>query len=282
MIQFSLVLLVLGLLGLTMALCTEGLAWWRYCFLRGEATAQVTDEVPAAFDTSKGTVLIRNEDGSSNPVESTMDRSVGHAPFYHWLFERGKFQYVLQWEAEGKRWQGHYRYLKKKGIWEEADDHVPKPGDLIFYDWQDDSGKGDNTGNPDHVGIVEKISGDTIIVIEGNYANSVMRRHIRIGARYIRGYGVPKYTVSTTEPVPDKKEEGFTMKMRYLSRGCKGEDVKGLQILLNGRGYNCGTVDGDFGSRTDKALRLYQSCNKLEVDGVAGPQTMGSLLGVEA
>lgn len=121
MIQFSLVLLVLGLLGLTMALCTEGLAWWRYCFLRGKATAQVTDEVPAAFDTSKGTVLIRNEDGSSNPVESTMDRSVGHAPFYYWLFERGKFQYVLQWEAEGKRWQGHYRYLKKKGIWEVGD-----------------------------------------------------------------------------------------------------------------------------------------------------------------
>ena len=168
--------------------------------------------------------------------------------------------------------------LKKKGIWEESDDHIPAPGDLIFYDWQDD-GKGDNIGNPDHVGIVEKISGDTIILIEGNYQNSVMRRHIRIGARYIRGFGVPKY--AEEEAVEEKKQEGFTMEMRYLSNGCKGEDVKALQILLNGRGYSCGAVDGDFGSKTEKALRRYQTAEKLGVDGVAGPQTMGRLLGVD-
>ena len=167
--------------------------------------------------------------------------------------------------------------LKKKGIWEESDDHIPAPGDLIFYDWQDD-GKGDNTGNPDHVGIVEKISGDTIILIEGNYQDSVMRRHIRIGARYIRGFGVPKYAEETA--VEKKKQEGFTMEMRYLSNGCKGEDVKALQILLNGRGYNCGTVDGYFGSKTEKALRRCQTAEKLGVDGVAGPQTMGHLMGV--
>ena len=168
--------------------------------------------------------------------------------------------------------------LKKKGIWEESDDHVPQPGDLIFYDWDDSTGKGDNVGNPDHVGVVEKISGDTIIVIEGNYQNSVMRRHIRIGARYIRGFGVPKYDAEAK--AEEKKQEGFTMEMRYLSKGCKGDDVKALQILLNGRGYSCGTVDGDFGTKTDKALRRYQTAEKLGVGGVAGPQTMGRLLGV--
>ncbi len=169
--------------------------------------------------------------------------------------------------------------LKKKGIWEESDDHVPQPGDLIFYDFQDD-GKGDNTGNPDHVGIVEKVVGWNITIIEGNLRNAVARRVLQVNDQFIRGYGVPKYGSNTAESVLEKKEEGFTMEMRYLSKGCKGEDVKALQILLNGRGYNCGAVDGDFGSRTDKALRLYQSCNKLDVDGVAGPQTMGNLLGV--
>ena len=69
---------------------------------------------------------------------------------------------------------------------------MPKPGDYIFYDWQD-SGVGDCTGSADHVGIVEKVSGTSITVIEGNYSDSVKRRTISVNGRYIRGYGVPKY-----------------------------------------------------------------------------------------
>jgi len=38
---------------------------------------------------------------------------------------------------------------------------------LQINDWNDD-GKGDNKGHSDHVGIVEKVSGDMITVIEGN------------------------------------------------------------------------------------------------------------------
>ena len=82
--------------------------------------------------------------------------------------------------------------LKDMRIWQENDAHVPAPGDLIFYDWQD-SGKGDNTGAPDHVGMVEKVSGKTITVIEGNYHDSVKRRTIQVDSKYIRGYGVPDY-----------------------------------------------------------------------------------------
>lgn len=82
--------------------------------------------------------------------------------------------------------------FKKLGAWQENDAHVPQPGDVIFYDW-DDSGSGDNTGGSDHVGIVEKVSGSTITVIEGNYSNSVKRRTLTVNGKYIRGYGVPKY-----------------------------------------------------------------------------------------
>lgn len=81
---------------------------------------------------------------------------------------------------------------KKKGIWVENDAYVPKPGDAILYDWQD-SGAGDNTGTPDHIGTVEKVSGTTITVIEGNYSNSVKRRTLQVNGRYIRGYICPKY-----------------------------------------------------------------------------------------
>lgn len=78
------------------------------------------------------------------------------------------------------------------GEWDENDARVPKAGDIIFYDW-DDSGRGDNTGWPDHVGIVEKVSGSTITVIEGNKGNAVGRRTMQVNGKYIRGYGVPKY-----------------------------------------------------------------------------------------
>lgn len=81
---------------------------------------------------------------------------------------------------------------KKKGIWVENDAYVPKPGDAVLYDWQD-SGSGDNTGTPDHVGTVEKVSGNTITVIEGNYSNAVKRRTIQVNGKNIRGYICPKY-----------------------------------------------------------------------------------------
>ena len=82
--------------------------------------------------------------------------------------------------------------FKKLGSWQENDAYVPQPGDVIFYDW-DDSGSGDNRGYSDHVGIVERVSGSTITIIEGNMSNAVGRRNLKVNARYIRGYGVPKY-----------------------------------------------------------------------------------------
>ena len=82
--------------------------------------------------------------------------------------------------------------FKKLGEWKEKDSYKPAAGDVIFYDW-DDSGKGDNAGWPEHVGIVEKVSGKVITVIEGNKSDAVGRRSINVNGKFIRGYGVPKY-----------------------------------------------------------------------------------------
>lgn len=81
---------------------------------------------------------------------------------------------------------------KQMGIWVEDDSYVPKPSDIVLYDWQD-SGSGDNTGTADHIGIVEKVVGNTETVIEGNYQDSVKRRELAVNGRYIRGYIVPRY-----------------------------------------------------------------------------------------
>lgn len=96
--------------------------------------------------------------------------------------------------------------FKKLGAWVENENRTPAPGDIIFYDW-DDSGKGDNLGAPEHVGIVEKVSNGKITVIEGNHDGSdadridgVERREIAVNGKYIRGYGVPKYDKEISSP----------------------------------------------------------------------------------
>lgn len=79
-----------------------------------------------------------------------------------------------------------------------------------------------------------------------------------------------------------QKEVTYTMQLRTLYKGLKGEDVRALQALLALRGYPCGEkgADGSFGPATDEALREYQKAKGLATDGRAGPATMKSLLGV--
>lgn len=93
---------------------------------------------------------------------------------------------------------------KKMGVWQENDANVPKPGDAVLYDW-DDSGAGDNTGTPDHVGTVTYVNQDSgyMVVTEGNYGNAVKKRTISLNGRYIRGFVTPKYDDESVA-APDK------------------------------------------------------------------------------
>lgn len=171
---------------------------------------------------------------------------------------------------------------KQMGIWVEADNHVPTSGDIIMYDW-DDSGAGDNKGNPDHVGVVEKISGKDITVIEGNYSNSVKRRTLKVNGKNIRGYIVPDYKVEPSVVVKPVARELISLQVEVLKKGCKGNTVKAMQILLNGNGCSVGSsgADGSFGPDTLGAVKKYQQKKKLEVDGICGPATWASLLGTK-
>lgn len=179
---------------------------------------------------------------------------------------------------------------KNMGIWVEADDYVSTCGDIILYDW-DDSGNGDNKNSPDHVGVVEKLSGNDMTIIEGNYSNSVKRRTLKVNGKYIRGYIVPKFDAEpVVNPEPGETEapkneetpkEVCTVEIKVLRKGDKGDAVKAMQILLEGNNCKCGSdgADGDFGSATDKALKEYQAQKNLEVDGICGPVTWAKLLG---
>ncbi|MFR1522816.1 MAG: GH25 family lysozyme [Coprococcus sp.] len=112
------------------------------------------------------------------------------------------------------------------GIWQENDGYVPSPADIILYDW-DDSGNGDNTANPDHVGIVESVSDGVITVIEGNMSEKVGRRSLDVDGRYIRGFITPEYKAGEdNEPQESGGKDEDTMSMKFI-------DISNWQAGLN-------------------------------------------------
>ena len=63
-----------------------------------------------------------------------------------------------------------------------------------------------------------------------------------------------------------------------LKRGSTGSAVSGLQNALHTVGgpaspTDPGPVDGDFGPRTEAAVKAYQAQHALATDGVVGPRT---------
>jgi murein L,D-transpeptidase YcbB/YkuD len=62
-----------------------------------------------------------------------------------------------------------------------------------------------------------------------------------------------------------------------VRRGDKAHPVPSLQYLLRARGHIV-TVDGDFGPKTEAAVRAYQKEKNLAVDGIVGPQTWRALV----
>lgn len=66
-----------------------------------------------------------------------------------------------------------------------------------------------------------------------------------------------------------------------LRQGAHGASVSELQRLLKAKGHNV-SVDGDFGPKTNAAVRAFQSAHRLTVDGVVGPKTWAALRGGSA
>lgn len=129
----------------------------------------------------------------------------------------------------------HIELFKALDSWIEDESITPVTGDIIFYDW-DDTGLGDNKGYADHVGIVESVSKGVITVIEGNNNSAVRRKTIAVNARYIRGYGRPKYADETSKPLQDTDK---IAKEVIAGKWGNGEDRK---INLTNAGYNYSEV----------------------------------------
>ena len=66
-----------------------------------------------------------------------------------------------------------------------------------------------------------------------------------------------------------------------FARGDIGDDVKALQERLKALGYLEGEADGNFGSKTEQAIRKFQQAKSIKVTGKADEETVKQIMGNE-
>ncbi len=67
--------------------------------------------------------------------------------------------------------------------------------------------------------------------------------------------------------------------MALYQRGSLGPEVARIQNRLQALNLYAGPIDGNFGGRTEMAVKAFQAANHLDVDGVVGPNTWSALFG---
>ncbi|MFM7469582.1 MAG: CHAP domain-containing protein [Vampirovibrionales bacterium] len=96
---------------------------------------------------------------------STAYQQAGGSPFGHQPAVRD----IWQWGQQTRR-------AFEKGT------QPPQPGDLIVFNVG---------GSPNHIGLVERVTQDTVYTIEGNSSDALKRRSYPLNAKNIRGYVRP-------------------------------------------------------------------------------------------
>lgn len=159
------------------------------------------------------------------------------------------------------------RLFNAIGGWMETDSYVPQKGDIIMYDW-DDSGIGENTGAPEHVGIVVSVTDSTIKIIEGNSANKVQYTTIALNGRYIRGFCLPDYASKATAT-----EHTFYSGNRWLTLDEMKVNARYIYNYLAPRGWTLNAIAGMLGNmQTESTLNpaIWQSLNEGNTSGGYG------------
>ena len=83
-------------------------------------------------------------------------------------------------------------WFKERGLWQD-NSYEPRPGDIIYFDWDNKGSSGPQDGLADHVGIVEKVENGMVYTVEGNSGDSCRENRYAIGHYEIYGYGTPAY-----------------------------------------------------------------------------------------
>lgn len=147
-------------------------------------------------------------------------------------------------------------------------DRNPQPGDVVIFDFGDGQGQA-------HVGVVEEVlDDDTVITLEGNAGNQLVR--LRRSMSIVDGFGHPPY--GSGGAAPGGGGGGGGRSEPLLKKGSAGDAVGRLQELLDGAGLpQPGDTFKIFGEATLKAVKDFQRSRGLDDDGEVGPLTWGAL-----
>lgn len=104
-----------------------------------------------------------------------------------------------------------------------------------------------------------------------------------LSARNWLKHGKLPYVEYVASKATKEVKDTVTIELSVLRKGSKGDEVKSLQRLLKALGYKDHngavlSIDGDFGSKTECALRAYQKAKGLTVDGICGKNSWTALL----
>ena len=160
-------------------------------------------------------------------------------------------------------------FITPNGFNRDPKTYTPLPGDLVFFKWVN------STNRFDHVGLVEKVVGNTLYTIEGNTRGGYSECGVRhksydTSSSVIVRYGAIPYesieTLVNPFPVPTS-----------ASRGTKGSAAYWVQFELKMIQKLDIDIDGAFGPATESALKTFQTKNNLIADGILNMSTIECL-----
>lgn len=207
--------------------------------------------------------------------------------------------------ASGANAEMHYRYFNAANRGASADIFVDKDSIWIindynkYYTWQ----CGDNPlyskrrfNNQNSIGIelcVNDMNNINTVIDNAVFITKKLMQELNISANnVVRHYECSGKMCPGTIPMVDSTpyvnanwlnfKNGLTINnnVEVYKNGCKGENIKVLQQKINSYFDSLKiNIDGDFGPKTERAVKIYQKINDLEADGIVGPMTQ-KILGI--
>lgn len=133
------------------------------------------------------------------------------------------------------------------------------------------------------------VQAEAASVTRGDLATDGVERAARNGNRAVTDVAALDGVTPTARTAEARPEDAVTPtdevakpEVTPLENGANGEEVEALQQKLTDLGYDLGTVDGDYGRKTQSAVRSFQLNNDLPLTGVADAATLERMNSTEA
>ena len=155
---------------------------------------------------------------------------------------------------------GMFSYAKSKGLDWGTIDTIPEiPGLAVRMEG--------------HVGVY---IGNGEVIEERGFNYGCVKTLLK-NRKWLHWYKIPTINYITDSITPAQEKE-IALGSRLLKKGISVTDVKELQKLLNSLLNLNLTIDGEYGSATEAAVKKFQSKAELTIDGKYGAQSHAALM----